>query len=623
LGIGADVVFVFVDAWNQNKRKVDPNQEDSRLICFILTIREAFSAMLATTSTTALAFLLGVFNPVPSISSFCVFACFVVVFDFVWCITMTASSVAFNDRYLDKAYICCCGKAAEPGECGSPGCCFGLVPTCMAKFTKQTPGDTSAESFTEKFFSGAMFNFLKAAKIPLLIFWSLLLIGAIISVAVGTKMASTSPKNLPPDHPFQLAADIELKYFTQESPKDVRVVWGFPEKPVEKWKSNSAAETVRFGDISSAISVDGQQKLLSLCKSLDTDQTLRCLGTSCLIRGNRGPCATVRNNSVTRVGDSACQTGRYCIMEMVKDFRDWQGKAFPIPPADFGPALKSDEWLQYTKLVKEVYRQTEEYWLFDQFMKNTGIIFEANTKKPQLIYMTFNASFQEDFQPQSKGKAIYQNWKDFVNNKAPGTNGKATTLMFLFKELQDSLVREAIKSVFLSLAVAFVTLACVTWNWYIAILGTINISIIVVYFMGTWPIIGWELDIYNVIFLISAVGLSVDYTVHLLHAYNESSQQGREQRAKDALSHMGITVFSGAVTTLAAAFPLVLCQMVFFRRYGTFVFIIILVSIVTAILLLVPLLLLVGPDGSFGDIPCFYWLRSKMSGADKKQASTE
>jgi len=42
LGIGADDVFVFVDAWNQNKRKVDPNQEDSRLICFILTIREAF-----------------------------------------------------------------------------------------------------------------------------------------------------------------------------------------------------------------------------------------------------------------------------------------------------------------------------------------------------------------------------------------------------------------------------------------------------------------------------------------------------------------------------------------------------------------------------------------------------
>jgi len=210
-----------------------------------------------------------------------------------------------------------------------------------------------------------------------------------------------------------------------------------------------------------------------------------------------------------------------------------------------------------------------------------------------------------------------------LNKYASGTNGRATVLMFLFKELQDSLVREAIKSVILSLAVAFMTLCFVTWNWYIAVLGTINISVIVVYFIGTWPVIGWELDIYNVIFLLSAVGLSVDYTVHILHAYNESPHETREERMGDAFSHMGVTVFSGAITTLLAALPLVLCKVVFFNRYGTFVFIIILVSLVVALFLLVPLLLVVGPNGHFGDIQCFYWLGSKIKGFDPKQASIE
>jgi predicted RND superfamily exporter protein len=228
------------------------------------------------------------------------------------------------------------------------------------------------------------------------------------------------------------------------------------------------------------------------------------------------------------------------------------------------------------------------------------------------MYLTFNASFEGAFKPPDKGEKIYDDWKSFIEGYLPKDDHHMFTMMFAFKVMQDLLLKEAIKNIFVSLLVAWIVLALVTWNWYVALLGMINIAFIMVLFMGLWPILGWELDIFNIIYLIMCVGLSVDYTVHLLHAFNESPGNGREERMKDALSEMGITILSGALTTLLAALPLFGCTSTFLKRFGTFIFLCIFFSICTAILLLTPLVLLIGPNGSFGDIKPFYWLRDKM-----------
>lgn len=78
----------------------------------------------------------------------------------------------------------------------------------------------------------------------------------------------------------------EVKYFSQETPKHVRVIQGLAEKAMSKQKSNSEAGTIELGDISSATLEDGQQTTLSLCQPLDTDPTWRCMTRS-------GPCRTI------------------------------------------------------------------------------------------------------------------------------------------------------------------------------------------------------------------------------------------------------------------------------------------------------------------------------------------
>merc|ERR1711988_169348 len=203
-----------------------------------------------------------------------------------------------------------------------------------------------------------------------------------------------------------------------------------------------------------------------------------------------------------------------------------------------------------------------------------------------------------------------------------GTNYIVASIMLAFTMLQEVLIREALKGIGIALAVAAVTLALTTFNWYLAILGTGNILLILILFLGLWPAIGWAIDIYNVVFLIMSVGLAVDYTAHLLHAFNECGEEDRTERIRHSLGSMGITVLSGALTTLLAALPLFCAQSQFFFNFGKFVFIIIVLSIVLAIWLLIPVLLLVGPKGNFGDIQILYTLVQKCSGVSSSSSST-
>merc|ERR1712032_1239771 len=83
--------------------------------------------------------------------------------------------------------------------------------------------------------------------------------------------------------------------------------------------------------------------------------------------------------------------------------------------------------------------------------------------------------------------------------------------------------------------------ALVTWNWILALIGLLNICVITIVFLGLMPLIPWELGSNECIFLIAVVGLAVDYTVHLLHAYNEH-EGSREEKMHSALSTMGISV---------------------------------------------------------------------------------
>ena len=60
------------------------------------------------------------------------------------------------------------------------------------------------------------------------------------------------------------------------------------------------------------------------------------------------------------------------------------------------------------------------------------------------------------------------------------------------------------------------------------------------------------------------VGLAVDYVVHLAEGYHMSHARDRKGRLRHALQRMGISVFSGACTTLGASSFMLFAKIQFF-----------------------------------------------------------
>ena len=101
------------------------------------------------------------------------------------------------------------------------------------------------------------------------------------------------------------------------------------------------------------------------------------------------------------------------------------------------------------------------------------------------------------------------------------------------------------------------------------------------------------------------VGLSVDYVVHLAEGFCRSKKETRLERTKDMLEEVGISVISGAITTLGASALLLIAQIIFFFQFGLFIFCTILFSIIYALFLFTTFVALAGPEGNVGSLaPC-------------------
>ena len=86
--------------------------------------------------------------------------------------------------------------------------------------------------------------------------------------------------------------------------------------------------------------------------------------------------------------------------------------------------------------------------------------------------------------------------------------------------------------------------------------------------LGSIHAIGWSLGIIESICLMLAGGLSVEYVLHVAHAYKLTAGEveGRAERAELALQRMAQPLLAGASTTLSAAICLCLCTFLLLKK---------------------------------------------------------
>ena len=118
LGIGVDDMFVIVQAWET----LDEDERNYKLVeKFGLTMKHAGVAITITSVTDLLAFAIGASTAIPSLTSFCIYATFGILFIYFYQTTFFLALFSIDERRLEDsrdACICCWKKSKwEPNKC--------------------------------------------------------------------------------------------------------------------------------------------------------------------------------------------------------------------------------------------------------------------------------------------------------------------------------------------------------------------------------------------------------------------------------------------------------------------------------------------------------------------------
>lgn len=167
---------------------------------------------------------------------------------------------------------------------------------------------------------------------------------------------------------------------------------------------------------------------------------------------------------------------------------------------------------------------------------------------------------------------------------------------------------EAIMNVCLALVAVFVVLMIVTANFTVTMFVLLCVALVDVFLLGLLTF--WEVTFNSVTVVnnVVAIGLAVDYSAHIGHAYlmteppeqdengnKLSNHEKRVFKARGALGSMGSSVFHGAFSTLLAIIVLAPSKSYIFKNFFKMWFGIIIFGVSNGFILLPVLLSLCGP----------------------------
>lgn len=199
----------------------------------------------------------------------------------------------------------------------------------------------------------------------------------------------------------------------------------------------------------------------------------------------------------------------------------------------------------------------------------------------------------------------------------PALFPRHTANRYVGVETEKVLLSSAVWGTVFSLGLSGVMILIATNNYLVTSWSLFVIVLVVNAVIGSMVILGWTLGVVESICLTICVGLSVDYTIHLCHIFATSSATTRFAAGRDALASMGVSVFNAAITTIGSSVVLMLSYIIFFQRFGIFVFMNIFYSTAFAFVFLMAILMLIGPIQGAGRV------LNKDKGAGDPNVDTE
>ena len=559
--IGADDIFVFFEAYKQSAYK-GQNVLESLESRMNWVYRKAGGAMAVTSATTCSAFLCTVASPIASTKSFGIFAALVIFFDYVLVMTLFCTSVViYHNRFERQGYCCleglCSKVEPSPTE----------VALTRGKASDEDEVGSLKASKVTKVFRTKVAGFVLNGRNRLVLF--ILFAAWLVTAGYFTSQlepVQRSEQDLSKDHPLQRAVNILRERFPradEDTPAVISFSWGIGN--IDRTGVNQLFDTDDLGD---ATFVDGftfdeqcQGLLLDMCDAIKIDERLEPYikrddtgqgAVHCFIEefaayfalGSLDDCAAVKAG-------------------------EWRNNVWEQPLGRANNASIIADFLNSNSCfardtIHSHYKNSIGYngtsWRFAGLTVEDAVLDPWATYPEDLVrdhYDVYMAAARE----------MDKNMEEVCGAKVMVSDSDQKFIMMN----NQRLYREtAISGAFLGVGIAFFVLLLSTRRVVVSILATLSIFCVLISVIGSTTMLGWTLGTTESILICVLAGFSVDYVVHLAHAFVVSKSRDNADKIRDAFGDMGMSVFNGMATSVIASVPLFLCTLVFFVKFGTF-----------------------------------------------------
>mmetsp|Transcript_7171 Transcript_7171/g.18574 ORF Transcript_7171/g.18574 Transcript_7171/m.18574 type:complete len:1510 (-) Transcript_7171:264-4793(-) len=666
LGIGADDIFVFLDTWNQSAVEPE-DVSGSVWTRLSWTWGRAYKAMLVTSATTIASFVSTSTSSFPSISTFGLFAATLVFTNYLAVISYYPTVVTTYERYfkrnkprrcsvvLKRRLKLCFRKVSEflddggdsddestsdslsenavwpekkqepptggperlfykpsgepmtprptlqveePADMGegrprtaSSAVSAGSVTVAGSEVAKRVPPAESGASLgrIELFFRDTYFPFLRNHKI-LIILLDIGFLAFMITNAVKLEPDPESPSIFRPGTNLEEYRPTLVDYFARGASLNsisMKLVFGInPDNPIDRTGTRDTNATdygvVQFDDRLSL--AHGAPCLIELCDILEEKDEEMEIG-----------------------GDP-----NYPVECWPKAFRDYIEADTELYPEGHFEAISGVDAnvSEFNRVFREWMADTD---VFNEWKTEIRSELVEGEEHPVVRFTAITWKLMADYQMNYRlGLQLADKWETwFRNNMNSGIcssvkdhlPGFVECGFFHYYRMSEVMESEAFSGIAISLGVAAFVLVVATHNIIIGLVSTLCIGAIVISVVGFTVLQGWKLGLLESINLVMVPGLSVDYVAHLAEAYVRSVHKTRAGRVRDMLTQVGVSVISGAISTLGATFFLFFPQITFFAKFGQFIFATILFSLFISLTFFSAILLTpIGPQRSVGDL---------------------
>merc|ERR1712226_320232 len=454
--IGADDIFIFMDAYQQSALKREWPDLETRLSW---VYRRTGTAMLITSATTCTAFLCTLITPLVQIQSFGIFAALTIFIDYVLVMTLFCTSVViYHNKYETRG---CCG-----GGCWRKN--LDVTPTMQAG-EKVRSGEELKSDAVSEFFKNQIAPFLlkqtnRLVILGLFAVW----IGIAIWQTTLIEPTRESEQFLDENHPLQKSFTIlgqEFPTADDDIGLPVHYAWGIG--PVDRTGVQLLFDPENFGT----------------------------------------------PTYVNATWDATCQAGLLDVWEELFPYYVNKTQGLGLDGADYCQYVNSKAWKEVDYIIPEDEldtvissflednpRSCVEQGEFVTQRYSTQLGFDGTTL--QYATISVESAVLDPFsrKPEAVARAEYDQFVTIQNelntrNLCQSDPPVMTDLneIFIFMNNQAIYVKTAIQSSLLGVGIAFVVLWISTCKFHLALLASLSIASVLVSVTGTMVLIGWTL----------------------------------------------------------------------------------------------------------------------------------